>query len=400
MLDTDRDVGRLRADTPGCGLVNHLNNAGASLPPRPVLAAVVEYLEEEAVVGGYELAARRREDLAGVYRSVAGVVGAHEDEIALFDNSTRAWDMAFYSMAFRSGDRILTTTTEYAANFIAYLQVAHRTGALIEVVPDAPSGEIDVDALETMIDERVKLISINHVPTNGGLVNPAVAVGRLARDHGITYLLDACQSVGQMPVDVDEIGCDLLSATSRKFLRGPRGVGFLYVRDTLIEDLEPITLDLHSAKWIAPDRYEVRNDAKRFETWESSPALRLGLGAACDYAVSVGLDAIWERVSGLAAMLRVMLAGVPGVTVHDKGRVKGGIVTFSLADAAAAGVQAELLLHKINVSITSVFAARIDMEQRELDEVVRASVHYFNTEEELAALVDVVTKVAGSGLTG
>ncbi len=390
----DRAVARLRNETPGCGQVNHLNNAGAALPPRPVVSAVVDYLEEEAVVGGYELAEQRQENLAGVYRSVAGVVGAHEDEIALFDNSTRAWDMAFYSMAFRRGDRILTTTTEYAANFIAYLQVARKTGALIEVVPDAPSGEIDVDALEAMIDERVKLISINHVPTNGGLVNPAAAVGRLARDHGITYLLDACQSVGQMPIDVDEIGCDLLSATSRKFLRGPRGVGFLYVRDTLIEDLEPITLDLHSATWVAPDRYEVRNDAKRFETWESSPALRLGLGAACDYAVAVGLEDIWERVSQLGSVLRRLLANVPSVTVHDKGKVKGGIVTFSVAEAPAALVQSELLRRKINVSTTSVFAARIDMEERQLDEVVRGSVHYYNTEEELAALADALVGLA------
>jgi selenocysteine lyase/cysteine desulfurase len=388
------DISKIRADTPGAAEVIHLNNAGASLPPAVVVDTAVQYLQEEARVGGYELADRRREDLAGVYRSVAGVVGAHEDEIALFDNSTRAWDMAFYSLPFKPGDRILTTTTEYAANFIAYLQVAERTGAVIEVAPDAPTGEIDVAALEAMIDDRVRLISINHMPTNGGLVNPAAAVGRVARDADIIYLLDACQTVGQMPIDVDEIGCDLLAATSRKYLRGPRGVGFLYVRDTLIESLDPVSLDLHAASWVAPDRYEVRRDAKRFETWESSVALRLGLGAACDYALNLGLNAIWDRVASLAAILRTALVSIPGVAVHDKGSVKGGIVTFSVAGADARDVKAELAKRRVNVSTTTAFSARIDMEQRGLEEIVRASVHYFNTEDDLDTAVGVISGLA------
>ena len=387
----DIDVDAARQDTPGCGEVVHLNNAGASLPPTPVVDTVVSYLEEEARVGGYELADRQADDLAGVYRSVAGIIGAGEDEIALLDSATRAWDMAFYSMRFEPGDRILTTSTEYAANFIAYLQVAERAGARIVVVPDTETGEIDVDALEALIDPRVKLISINHVPTNGGLVNPAAAVGDVARRAGITYLLDACQSVGQMPIDVDEIGCDLLSGTSRKFLRGPRGVGFLYVRDTLIEDLNPVMLDLHAATLLSPNNYEVRRDAKRFETWESNPALRLGLGAACDYATSMGLGAIWERVASLAAVLRADLAGIPGVTVHDKGRVKGGIVTFSVDRHTAPEVKAALAARSINVSTTAPASALIDMQQRGLDEIVRASVHYFNTEEELNLALDAIT---------
>jgi selenocysteine lyase/cysteine desulfurase len=250
-----------------------------------------------------------------------------------------------------------------------------------------------VDALEAMIDNRVKLISINHVPTNGGLVNPAAAVGDVAKRAGVTYLLDACQSVGQMPIDVDEIGCDMLSATSRKFLRGPRGVGFLYVRDTVIEELTPVSLDLHAATWVAPDRYEIRRDAKRFETWESSPGLRLGLGAACDYATTVGLGAIWERVAMLASILREGLSGLPRVTVHDKGRVKGGIVTFSVAGRSAAEVKEALSARLINVSTSTVASTRIDMEERGLNEIVRASVHYFNTEEELAATLAVVERL-------
>ena len=390
----DVDLARVRADTPGCAEVAHFNNAGASLPPAVVVDTVVDYLREESRLGGYELADQRSDEIAEVYRSVAGVIGANEDEIALMDNATRAWDMAFYSLPFAAGDRILTTTTEYAANFIAYLQVAARTGAIIEVVPDDESGTVDLDALESMLDEQVKLISMNHVPTNSGLVNPAPVVGSIARDAGVPFLLDACQSVGQMPIDVDEIGCDMLSATSRKFLRGPRGVGFLYVRDTMIESLEPVMLDLHGARWVETSRYETRRDARRFETWESSPALRLGLAAACDYALGVGLGAIWERVASLAAILRAALSQVDGVTVHDKGRVKGGIVTFSIAAVNASRVHATLLSRRINTSVASVYSARIDMEQRGLSEVVRASVHYFNTEDEVDRLVGAVEEMA------
>lgn len=388
------DIGARRADTPGCAGVIHLNNAGASLPPRLVVDAVVDYLREEARVGGYEMAAARSDEIEGVYASVAAIVGANRHEIALLDNATRAWDMAFYSMRLREGDRILTTSSEYAANFIAYLQAAGRTGALIEVVPDTPSGEIDVDALEAMIDERTRLISMNHMPTNGGLVNPAAEVGAVARSAGVPFLLDACQTVGQMPIDVDEIGCDMLSATSRKFVRGPRGVGFLYVRDVMIEELDPITLDLHSATWVASDRYQVRRDARRFETWEASPALRLGLGSATDYAMEVGLDAIWDRVQRLATTLRSMLGEVPGVTVRDVGAVQGAIVTFDVAGTPPERVKEILHEHGVNVSVVSRSAARIDMERRGLDALVRASVHYYNTDEELTVVRDLVGEIA------
>jgi selenocysteine lyase/cysteine desulfurase len=152
-------------------------------------------------------------------------------------------------------------------------------------------------------------------------------------------------------------------------------------------------LDLHGARWAAPDRYEMRPDAKRFETWESSPALRLGLGAACDYALEIGLDAVWSRVAALARRLRVELAELPGVTVHDKGLVKGGIVTFNVAGIPAGVVKEELAKRRINVSTTSVYSARIDMEQRGLDEIIRSSVHYFNTETELGELVGAVAEI-------
>jgi cysteine desulfurase/selenocysteine lyase len=384
------DVERLRADTPGCAHVTHLNNAGSSLPPQPVLEANVGHLRREAEIGGYEAYDEQHDRVEHTYDALARLIGASRDEIACVENATRAWDMAFYSFRFRRGDRILTGRAEYASNWIALNQVAGASGATIEVVPDDEQGQFDVAALERMLDEDVKLVSLVHVPTQGGLVNPAEAVGRLTRAAGVALLLDACQSIGQLPVDVEAIGCDILSATGRKFLRGPRGTGFLYVRKELIAELEPPFLDMHAAAWERDGSYTIRDDARRFENWEAYSAGKIALGVAADYALEVGLDAIWARDRTLAERLRQGLDDLPGVTVLDQGATKGAIVTFQVAGRPAAAVRDALRAEHVNVSVTEAESARLDLDGRGIDELVRASVHYFNTEQEIDRLVDLV----------
>jgi cysteine desulfurase/selenocysteine lyase len=382
------DIQQLRADTTGCEQTVFFNNAGASLQPRPVVARVIEHLRLEEQIGGYEAADRVTAELEGVYGSVARLLNCAADEIALQENATRGWEMAFYSMRFAAGDRIVTSANEYGSNYIAFLQVAQRTGVEIHVVESDQTGEVDLEALRNLLDDRVKLIAVTHLPTNGGLVQPAAQVGELAKRAGIPFLLDATQSAGQMHLDVEALGCDMLCATGRKYLRGPRGTGFLYVRRSMLEQMEPPLLDQHAASWISRDEFAVRGDAKKFETWESAAAIRLGMGVAIEYALRLGLKNIEHRVQQLGALLRERLGEVKGVTVRDLGRVRSGIVTFTCEGRAAEEVMRGLKEQGIAVRVSERASTRIDMEQRGLGELVRASVHYYNTEEEIERLCD------------
>lgn len=383
------DIETVRNDTPAALRRAYLHNAGAALMPRPVVDAMKAYIDLEAEVGGYAAADREAVRLRGLYGSVATLLNADPDEIAVTENSTVAWQMAFYALPFRDGDRILTSQAEYAANYVAFLQVARQTGARIDVVPSDAHGELDLDALTAALDERVKLIAITWVPTNGGLVNPAAAVGRLARAHGIPFLLDACQAMGQMPVDVDAIGCDFLAATGRKFLRGPRGTGFLYVRRAMLDRLEPPMIDHFAAPWVERDRYRLRDDARRFETWENNYAARLGLKVAVDYALHLGLEAIEQRCRALSGRLRTGLSALPGVTVRDLGRTPCAIVSFTHDGADPASLVAEADRAGVTIGVSDPPSTRLDAEARGLPLLLRASPHYYNTESDVDRLIAV-----------
>ena len=387
------DLQKVRNDTPGIANILHFNNAGSSLMPQSVLDAVIAHLQLEARIGGYEAAAEARERIEHIYDAVATLINCSRDEVAIVENATRAWDMAFYSLPFKPGDRILTASSEYASNYIAFLQRARKTGASIEVIPNDEHGQVSLDALRNMLDDRVKLIAITHVPTNGGLVQPVAAIGKIAREAGVLYLVDACQSVGQMPIDVEQIGCDMLSTTGRKYLRGPRGTGFLYVRRTILEQLEPPFLDLHAAEWLSPSEYKVRDDARRFENWETNYAAKIGLGVAIDYANHLGLDDIWRRIKLLSYQLRSQLTTLPDVIVRDRGVTQCGIVTFTVEGHEPEDIQRQLAASNINVSVAVRSSAVLDMDARKLNSMIRASVHYYNTEEEVERFIQALMTI-------
>jgi selenocysteine lyase/cysteine desulfurase len=377
------DIEKVRRDTPSCEAVLHFNNAGSSLMPKPVFQALQGVLRDENEVGGYEAERRANDDIAAFYTEFAALLSCAPHEIAYVENATRAWDMAFYGLKLEKGDRVITHGSEYSSNYLALLQQSRRLGFEIDLVPSDASGQIDVDALDQLIVPDTKLIAITHVPTQGGLVNPAAKVGKIAKKYGVLYLLDACQSVGQIDVDVAEIGCDVLSGTGRKFLRGPRGTGFLYVRKGIIDQIDPPFIDLRSATWTGANSFEFAEGAKRFENWESYVAGRVGLMTAVKYARSIGLNNIEARVDDLAQNLRTRLSSLKGVEVHDLGEKKCGIVTFTKTGANPLEMADALRHSGINVSVSKMTSARLDLEPRNLSALTRASVHYFNTEIEI-----------------
>ena len=387
------DIDKARRETLGCAQRIHFNNAGASLMPVPVARALHAYLDEEERFGGYETAGREAAALEHFYRASARLLNCAEDEVAFVENATRAFDMAFYSFRFQPGDRILTGISEYGSNVIAYLQQAARTGAELIYVPDDESGQLDTRALEDLIDARVKLIAVSHIPTGGGLVNPATAIGRIARAAGVPYLLDACQTLGQMPLDVATCGCDILCGTGRKFLRGPRGTGLLYMRREWVARLEPPFLDQHAATLLSPTEYRVRGDARRFENWEQFFAGKAALGVAMDYALDWGLEAIQARVYGLAARLRARLADLEEVSLADCGREQCAIVTFHSAQRPAEAIRRDLAREGINVSVADGSGTLVSFQQRGLSALVRASLHYFNTDEEIETFIEALVRV-------
>lgn len=380
------DLGAVRADTPGCHDLVYLDNAGSALPPAPVLREVQAHLRREAEIGGYRAASERADDLEAGYAVFAELLGCEPHEVAFTDSASRSWLAALDAIPLKPGDRVLVTEAEYHSNALALLHLGYQ----IEAIPSDESGAVDVQAMKGMLDERVKLVSLVHVPTNGGLVNPVREVAEAVHSVGALVLLDACQSIGQLPVNAAELGVDIVSGTGRKWLRGPRGTGVLVVRDQA--GLRPRLIDGKAALWESPDKFTLSPGAKGFELWEYGVAERLGLIAAARYAMSLGIEEIAATVSGRAAHTRSLLAEIPGVTVHDLGRQLSGIVSFDVAGRPAEEVRDRLWERAVAVSVTYATSTQYDMTRRGLDRLVRASPHYYVSDEQIAQFAAAVTE--------
>lgn len=387
------DIDRVRAETPAALERIHLNNAGASLPPESVINATIEYFEAESREGGYETATARADDLDRVYREAARMLGCDESELAFQQNASQAWWAAFNAVPLGPGDRILASSAEYVASGIALVRAAEH-GIDVELIPDDEHGQTSVDALRDMLDERVKLVCVTHVPTSGGLVNPVADIGSAVRDGSdARYLVDACQSAGQLPLDVEAIGADFLSFTGRKFCRAPRGSGMLYQRNGLDGLLPPRVNDGWGNDWVGPWRVEPKPGARVHELFEYSFAAKVGFGVALGYANDLGLDNIAARTGALAEALRDRLRSLAGVEVADLGLVKSGIVTFSVEGLSPSDVLDHLTERGVNASLAKPEAGQFDLAERAPDGLVRASVHYFNTVDELDRAAEAVAEM-------
>lgn len=388
------NIDLLRKDTPGCTQKIHFNNAGASLMPQPVIDAINEHIQLEATMGGYEAADLKSKEVAGFYDSAAQLLNCKSTNIAFTSSATNAFSRALSCIPFREGDSILLANEDYISNQIAFLSLQKRYKIKILRAASLPSGGVDVADLKRLMDaHHPKLVSLTHVPSNTGLIQPVEAVGELCAERDIYYLVDGCQSAGQIPVDVKKIKCDFLSATMRKFLRGPRGAGFLYVSDKIInQKLEPLFIDMRGADWITADEYTPRMDARRFEDWEFPYALVLGSKAAIEYALTIGLDEINERNKFLCYLVRNGLKGL-GLRLLDIGAKQSSIITVEIPNRKPQEVLAELRQQCINTSVGYRSFALIDFDAKQVDWALRISPHYYNTQEEVDKLIDAMKKI-------
>lgn len=311
-----------RDETPGCRNCIHLNNAGASLMPQPVIDAIDNHLKNEIKYGGYEAADAASDQISEVYEAASKLIGAKASNIAIVENATVAVSQALSAFDFREGDTVIATDVDYSSYQIMLLNLAKRFGIEVIRADDLPEGGVDPESVRRLVKKHnPRLVLTAWVPTNSGLVQDVQKVGKVCAEAGVPYLVDACQAVGQLPVDVAVLHCDFLAATSRKFLRGPRGLGFLFVSDRMLErNIQPLYLDTRGATWTHTNSFHLEAGAKRFENWEFPYALVLGLGAAAEYALEVGIEAAGRRASSLAEYCRDQLSRLEGVRILDRGK--------------------------------------------------------------------------------
>jgi selenocysteine lyase/cysteine desulfurase len=387
-------VRRWREETPGCEARVHLNNAGAALQPRAVIDAVEGHLRRETEIGGYEAAEEAAEAVRACYADLGRVLGAAARNVAVVENATVAWAQALSAFDFQPGDRLVTTRVDYPSNQLMYLALAQRRGVEVVRAADRPEGGVDPDSVRDLARHpRCRLVALTWVPTNSGLVQDAHAVGEVCADLGVPYLVDACQATGQLPVDVARLRCDYLAGTARKFLRGPRGIGFLYASDRALERGDyPLHLDMRGAEWTAADDFQLAGGARRFENWEFSYALLLGMGAAARYTLAIGQEGL-DRTQALATELRERLAAVPGVQVLDRGRQRCAVVTVAAEGWDATDLKLRLRERSVNTSASRREDGVLDLDDKGVNTVLRLSPHYYNTEAELETAVGVLAEL-------
>lgn len=388
-------IQHLREATPGCqsGFV-HFNHAGASLPSQATLDAIIEQLQREARDGPMEAGEQGAILVEKARRAAGQLLNAPASAIAFASSGSTAWSMAFQALGpWQPGDRILVGRHEWGGN-LASMELAIQAGARVEVIPCDASGAACPVALEAMLDAKVKLIDLTWLPANGGLINPAQAIGDVARRHAIPYFIDAGQAVGQLPVDVQALQCDVLKSAGRKHLRGPRGTALLYIRPDFLPHLNPAQRDVFSAPWTA-EGFDLRNDARRFETSEVSFALLAGLGNALHEINQLGIERVWQRVLQTSARIREALRQIPGISLHDLGNTHSGLIAFNLAGWDSFELKQRLGVKRINIGANGVAYTPLDMQARGLSSVARISVSPLNTDDDIELLVKALRELNG-----
>ncbi len=391
-----RSTEELRRDTPGADLVAHFNNCGAALPPAPVFEAQIAHLRLECARGGYE-AAQASVDKRTLYATAASLIGCAPEEIAFADSASRAWDVLINALGLRPGDEIITSRMEYGLNLLILRRLALRTGARVKILASRPDGTVDLEHLAVCLGPRTRLVAIAHAAGHYGAVNPVERIGAMVAGSDAVFMLDATQSVGQLPVNVDEIPCDVMTASGRKWLRGPRGTGFLYVRNGMAERIDPVTVGLVTTdpgfdNLSIKEEVALRADARRFEAWERNVAAEIGLAVAIDYLLDLGVQPVHQRIVDLSTHIIERVRPLRGISWLPTDGVRSGVIGFTLPGGgpAVAAVRAYLHERGVNVSSMDHTGAPLDCAGRGIDAVLRISPHYYNTDNEIDRLCELL----------
>lgn len=367
---------------------HYLNNAGAGELSNITLNAMIDYYQYEQKVGAYQAAKDKKDIIDMFYTNVAKLINADDvGEIAFVDNASRGWNLAIRGIELSKNDVIVTLSTEFGTNLITIYDHAMKSGASVRVIPCTDKGKVDIQLLEKVLSEYrgVKVIAISHAVAHGSIVNPVEQIGVLARKYGALYIVDACQSVGQITVDVKEIDCDVLVASGRKWLCGPRGTGFMYIRNKT--NIRPTQLDLASADLILNDDYSVtgvkiRQDAKRFEIWERNIASQIGLATAIDIILNVGLDEISRKIKCFSTEIRNAISKNPKLILIGSEESSSGIVGFITKKSdVEKSILDSFVKNGLTISTMSDWDCPLDFPKNGVKTIFRLSPHYYTNIE-------------------
>ena len=399
---TADEVRQFRKETTGTKNIIHLNNAGAGLMPDVVTDAQLDHIRLESEIGGYEAADLKSDAIQAFYEQAALLFNCKPSNIAFTASATDAYTRTLSSIPFKKGDIILTDKDDFVSNQIQFLSLQKRLAIEIIHINNAPEGGVDLNDLEEKLKKyQPTLLAITHIPTNSGLVQPVDEIADIYNNYsnrypGKTwYILDACQSAGQMKLDVQSLHCDFLSLTCRKYLRGPRGTGALYISDRVLDaGLEPLFIDMRGAEWTEKGKYKQQPDARRFEDWEFAYSTVIGTKTAIEYCRNIGEEKIWQQVKLLAEFTRRQLQAIDGLMLMDRGKEKSGSVTFHIAGFKPKFIVRELLKRKINVVASYRAYGLIDFDEKGVEWVIRTSPHYYNTMSEIAIFVEALKEIS------
>ncbi len=371
------------------------NSASSSLPPKSVVEVITEYLVEEQQVGGYTIEDDRANAIANFYIQAAKLLNCKPQNIAFAYNATDAFSKALLSIDFEKGDVIITSDDDYVSNHFQFIALQKRIGVKVIRIKTLENGDLDISHFkEVVVTKQPKLVAVTHVPTNSGLVQDVTSIGRICANYNILFLLDACQSVGQLVVDVQDIQCDFLVVTGRKWLRGPRGTGILYVSDRVLNaGMYPFSIDGNGGIWYKANDFKIIETAQRFELFESSKALVVGFAEALHYLNAIGIERISERNKQLITALRTNLNAIKGVNLYDRGSVTSSILTFRKEGKSLEDIQNALKAHSIFHSVSSKPWGVIDFNKKGVDWVIRLSPHYFNTIKEIDRVSEIIESI-------